>query len=208
MPLRRLLAAVAVTLAVAVAAGALTPFGQQYLPEEVSSVANASGSWTMVALLAVYLSRARGVLAAVLGVAALLALNETYGAVSSARGYPYSAGLDSMWTYIAIVAGPLVGLCASWLRSASPRLVAVAVAVPSAVLVGEGLYGLIQVADTTSPVYWWIEIAGGVAFVAVVPVRMLRTPTLIAGAGALTLAGGVLYYAVYTTVLPAVFSGL
>jgi len=208
MPFRRALLAVVVTLAIAVTAGVLTPFGQQFLPEEVSSVANASGSWTMVGLLAVYLSRARGVLAAVLGIVALLALNVTYGAVSSARGYPYSAGLDSMWTYVAVVAGPLVGLCAAWLHGSAPRLVALAVAVPSAVLVGEGVYGLTQVADSTSPVYWWLQIAGGVAFVAVVSMRMLRTPTLIAAAGALTLAGAALYYAVYTAVLPAVFSGL
>lgn len=200
-PAAALLSTVIVAL-VAITAGALTPFGQQYLPEWLSSLANSSGSWTMIGLLAVYLSRARGVLAALLGIAALILLNETYAAVSTARGYPYAGGLASEWTFVAVVAGPIVGLAASWLRSQRPVLVALAVAAPSAVLVGEGIYGLVLLADTTSPVYWWLQIVGGVVFVAV---RKLRRPGVVALAAALTVVGAALFYALYAVWLPALF---
>jgi hypothetical protein len=203
-PAAALLSTVIVAL-VAITAGALTPFGQQCLPEWLSSLANSSGSWTMIGLLAVYLSRARGVLAALLGIAALILLNETYAAVSTARGYPYAGGLASEWTFVAGVAGPIVGLAASWLRSQRPVLVALAVAAPSAVLVGEGVYGLVLLADSTSPVYWWLQIMGGVVFVTVVAVRELRRPGIIALAAALTVVGAALFYALYAVWLPALF---
>ena len=208
MTFPRALRAVAITVGIALAAGALTPFAQQYLPHWVNSLSNSSGSWTMIGLLAVYLSRARGVMAAALGVTALVLLNEVYSAVSSARGYPYAGGFASPWTYVAIGAGPFVGLAASWLRSARQPLIAVAVAVPSAVLIGEAIYGLTVVADTTSPVYWCLQAAAGVAFVAVVAVRMLRSPEYIAFAGALTLTGAALFVAFYSWWLPALFSAL
>jgi hypothetical protein len=208
MTFPRAIRAVAVTVAIALAAGVITPFAQQYLPEWVNSLANASGSWTMIGLLAVYLSRARGVFAAALGITALLLLNEAYSAVSTARGHFYAGGFSSQWTYIAIAAGPIVGLAASWLRSSKPLFVAMAVAAPSAVLIGEGIYGLTVVADTTSPVYWCLQIAGGVAFVAIVAVRMLRSREYIVLAGALTLAGAALFFAFYTWWLPAFFSAL
>jgi hypothetical protein len=208
MTFLRALRAIGITLAIALVAGVLTPFAQQYLPEWVNSLANSAGSWTMIGLLAVYLSKARGVFAALLGVAALLLLNEAYSAVSTARGYFYAGGFTSQWTYVAIAAGPIVGLAASWLRSPRPALVALAAAAPSAVLIGEGIYGLTMVADTTSPVYWCLQIAGGVAFVAVVAVRMLRRREYIAVAGALTLTGAALFAAFYSWWLPALFSGL
>lgn len=206
MTFPRALVAVAITASIAVVAGIITPFAQQYLPDWLRSLANASGSWAIIGLLAVYVSRARGVLAAALGATALVLLNETYSAVSTARGYPYAGGFASQWTYVAIVAGPIVGLAASWLRSSRPLLVALAVAAPSAVLIGEGVYGLTVVADSTSPVYWCLQIAGGVAFVATVAVRMLRSTEYIAVAGALTLTGAALFLAFYSWWLPALFS--
>jgi len=201
---------VAITVGIALAAGAVTPFAQQYLPDWLSSLANSSGSWTMIGLLAVYVSRARGVLAAVLGIVALVLLNEAYSAVSTARGVYYAGGLASEWTFVAIVAGPIVGLAASWLRwsRAKPLLVAMAVAAPAAVLIGEGVYGLTAIADTTSPVYWWLQIAAGVAFVTIVCVRMLRRREYISLAVALTLTGAALFLAFYTWWLPALFDAL
>jgi len=210
MQISAALRAIVITVGIALAAGAITPFAQQYLPEWLSSLANASGSWTMIGLLAVYVSRARGLLAAVLGATALVLLNEAYSAVSSARGYPYVGGFASQWTYVALVAGPIVGLAASWLRWSRPNplLVALAVAAPSAVLIGEGIYGLTLIADSTSPVYWCLQIAGGVAFVTIVAVRMLRSREYIALAAALTLTGAALFLAFYSWWLPALFSGL
>jgi hypothetical protein len=57
-------------------------------------------------------------------------------------------------------------------------------------------------------VYWWLQIAGGVAFVAIVSVRMLRRRGYIALAAVLTLTGAALFLAFYSWWLPALFEAL
>jgi hypothetical protein len=194
------LVAALVVLVVSVAAGALTPFGQQYLPPWLSSLCNSSGGWTAVTFFAVYLSRARLPLAVILGIASFILMNETYGRVSELRGYASPGGMSSMWNYIAVIVGPIVGIAAAWLRSPQPWLVAVGAAAPAAVFIGEGYYGLTAIAETTSPVYWWLQIAAGVTIVAVVSLRRLRAPGPIALACALAVVGAVVFDSAYTGV--------
>ncbi|OUD88478.1 hypothetical protein BC477_10815 [Clavibacter michiganensis subsp. michiganensis] len=52
------------------------------------------------------------------------------------------------------------------MRHASRRWTIAGVAVLSAVLVAEGIFGLTVVAETTSPVYWTLEIVLAVGFLA------------------------------------------
>jgi Family of unknown function (DUF6518) len=96
----------------------------------------------------------------VVGALSLLLMNQGYGIVSAWRGIPYSGGF---WMLAALVVGPVIGLAAVCWRAHSETLRALAGAVPSAILIGEGVYGLVKIADTTSPVYWIASIAGGVA---------------------------------------------
>jgi len=155
--------------------GGLTSVGQEFLPPSISSVANSSGSWVAICFAVIYFSKTRGWIAAPLGIVAFIALNEGYGLVTRLKGFDYGVLFDNFWTLIAIVAGPIVGLAAAWLRSRSAVLRALGSAVPSAVLIGEGVYGLIYVSDTTSPVFWTIELIAGVALVLSLAVLKVRS---------------------------------
>jgi hypothetical protein len=154
----------AVVIVGSVAIGALTSPAQQYLPDWLNSLANSAGGWSMFAFLLVWLSRARPLPAAVLGAVSFVLMVESYGAVSAWRGHFFAEPLSSMWVPIGLVAGPIIGLAASAVRHSSRPWAIAGVSVLSLVLFAEGIYGLTIVRETTSPVYWSIEIAAAVAF--------------------------------------------
>ena len=66
----------------------------------------------------------------------------------------------------------------------------------SGILVGEGIYGLTQIADTTYPPYWWGEIVVGLILLIVGARRLLgsRAVALSIGVAALAAAAFVLVY--------------
>ena len=177
--------------------GGLTSLGQQYLPDQVRSLANAAGPWFVVAMGSIVVARPRPVLAIVLGILSLAIMNEAYGIVSRLRDYPYSGGLSSIWNLVALIAGPVAGIAATWLRSSNPMLIALGAAAGVAVLTGEGLYGLVVIGDTTSPVFWSIEIAAGLCLASVAALRLRN----IVATSVLVLAsvlGAALFYAAYS----------
>jgi Family of unknown function (DUF6518) len=198
---KSVLGAIVVVVVGAAIVGGLTPYGQRYLPHTLSSFANSAGSWTVLTFALVYLSRSRTWLAAILGAVSFVAMNESYGLVSDLRGIFYSAPLGSVFALVAVVAGPLVGLAASLVRSQSGFRRALGCAVPAAVLVGEGVYGLTVIADTTSPVYWWLQTAGGAALATLVPLRTGVRPSTMALGLVLTAVGAVAFYVFYAFVL-------
>jgi hypothetical protein len=179
--------------------GALTSFGQTYLPDELRSLANASGPWFVVVMGALVVAHPRPVLAIILGVLALIVMNEAYGVVSRWRGFSYGGGLSSMWNQIALLVGPVAGIAATWLRSSQPVLIALGASAPAAVLIGEGLFGLTVVNDTTSPVFWTIELAAGIGVVVVTAVTRLRTIVAIGVLVGASAFGAALFYAVYSS---------
>lgn len=83
-----------------------------------------------------------------------------------------------------IVAGPFIGAAALALRR-RPLHAALGAGLLAGLLVGEAVYGLTVVGDTTSPVYWWISGAGGVLLLGAMAFR-IRRPGLIVLAAALT----------------------
>jgi hypothetical protein len=196
---RDALRATLIVLGTAAVWGGLTSFGQQYLPDELRSLANASGPWFSVVMASIVIARPRLGLAIILGALGLIVMNEAYGIVSRWRGFAYGGGLSSIWNLIAVVVGPIAGIAATWLRSPRPVLVALGAAAPAAVLIGEGLYGLTAISDTTSPVFWSLEIAAGIGVVVVAAVMRVRTIASVAvlvGASAL---GAGSFYVVYST---------
>lgn len=193
--------ALGVVVAGAAVVGGLTPFGQRYLPDALTSLANSAGSWTVLTFALVYLSRSRTWLAAILGAVSFVVMNEAYGVVSDLRGNFYSAPFGNVFALVAIVAGPVVGFAASLVRSPVGLWRALGCAVPAAVLVGEGVYGLTLVADTTSPVYWWIELVTGVAVASLVPLRIGVRASTIATGLFITAAGAFAFYVFYGFVL-------
>ena len=73
-----------------------------------------------------------GALALVVGVA-------TYYAGAAIRGYAVGE-LNVVWTVVALVAGPIVGACGAAISTRRERPPLVAVALPGAMLVAEGLF--------------------------------------------------------------------
>lgn len=178
--------------------GGLTPFAQQYLPAWINSLSNSVGGWTAPAFLLVWLSRARPLLAVILGVVAFEVLVEAYGIVSIWRGYYFATGFSSSWSVIGLAVGPVIGVAASLARYGRPVWRVLGVAVPAAVLVGEGVWALRNVADTTSPVYWTLEIVVGTGVMVVALLRarlrwsaaLVCVVTWLAGAAAFIAAFG------------------
>lgn len=199
--LRAGLVAVAVVLVGAATAGGLTPYGQRSLPDALTSLSNSAGSWTALTFGLVYISRSRTWLAAVLGAMSFVVMNEAYGVVSNLRGNFYSAPFGGVFALVAIVAGPVVGFAGSLVRSPVGLRRAVGCAVPAAVLIGEGTYGLTMIADTTSPVYWSVQIVAGVAIATLVPLRTRVTVWTTVLGLIVTAVGAAAFYVFYAFVL-------
>ncbi|RII97934.1 hypothetical protein DZF97_16785, partial [Clavibacter nebraskensis] len=168
------MSATAIVLVLSLLASGLTSPAQGVLPFWTASFANSAGGWSMLAFVAAWASRARPLLGAALGAASFVAMVEAYGAVSLWRGHFLAEPLHSMWIPVGLVAGPVIGVAAALVRRASSRWTIAGVAVLSAVLVAEGIFGLTRVADTTSPVYWTLEIVLGVGFLAAAALRGRR----------------------------------
>ena len=167
--------------AAALILGALTPLGQGALPPEFSSLANSASGWTIPTALLVWLFARGYPEAAIGGALGFVALTIGYTVASTWRGVDFD---PLFWVIVGVVVGPFIGLAAHALRRA-PLHAALGTGLLSGVLVGEAIYGLIVVGDTTSPVYWWIAAALGVSLLAAMAIR-IRRPRLIVVATALT----------------------
>lgn len=159
---------VAIVVVAAFGLGAATSFGQLLLPPEFAPLANSASGWAMpTALLVFVVARGYGE-AAIGGALAFVALTIGYAVASGWRGIVFD---PVTWAVIGLLTGPVVGTAAHAVRR-PVRPAAIGAGVLAGILVGEGVYGLTVVADTTSPVYWWIAIALGAALVTAVAVRI------------------------------------
>lgn len=176
--------------------GGVTSWAQGFLPESLSSFANSSSGWMIITALLVWAVRRNVALSAFLGAASFLALVLGYTGASALRGLTYS---PVMFGVIGVVVGPVIGIAAAWLRCRGWRL-ALAVSALSGVAIGEAIYGLTVVADTTSPVYWVGVGLLGLALIAAVTVRQ-RSDHLPAVSGmALTAVVATAFVVVYRSV--------
>jgi hypothetical protein len=190
----RTLGAVAFVVAVSAFAGILTPIGEQYLPRSIAAMANSSGSWTLITFAAIYLSGLRGARAALMGAASFLVMNACFYLVFNLWG-EYPRHYLAFWIGIAMVIGPIVGLCASWLRADGPLRRAAAVAAPSAVLIGEGIYMVLVLPQTT--LYGVTSVVVGIAIFAGLAAVRLRTLATIAVSAGMCALAALLFLAVY-----------
>jgi hypothetical protein len=177
---------VIVVVGIGVGLGILTAYAQGWLPEQVGSLANSSGSWCLVAVLLALLAT-RQLIAAVCGAAALASLLVGYVLGAAIRGDQASSSLMTFWILAAIVVGPLLGIAAHWIKSRNPTLGAVGAGGLAGLLIGEGAYGLLYIADSTYPPYWWAEIGVGIALLTWTTTQRLRRASLIAIALGVTL---------------------
>jgi Family of unknown function (DUF6518) len=192
----RSLGAVALVLGVAAVTGTLTPFGEIHLPRSINAAANSSGPWAMIAFASVYLSRARGAFAATLGACSLVVMDLFFFVAFELRVGHYLHSYLAFWLTIAILVGPLVGLCASWLRSRRMSLRAISIAAPSSVLVGEGIFMLVRLPGV-STVYAVASVVVGVLLFAILSALRLRGMRWIVMSAAMCGVAAVAFYAVY-----------
>ena len=150
----------AVVVPAALALGVLTAYAQGWLPRQMGSLANSAGSWALAAC-ALSLLATSDRLAAVFGFASLLGLLAGYVLGAHILGYPSSLTTVLFWGGAAVLAGPPLGIGAHWAKTRRDLLAAIGVGVVTGVLVGEGIYGLTRIADTTFPPYWWGELIVG-----------------------------------------------
>ncbi|MBA3425053.1 MAG: hypothetical protein H0U04_11065 [Rubrobacter sp.] len=185
--------------------GVLTAYGQEWLPEEMNSLANSSGSWSLMAFLLALLAASPRT-AAACGALALAALLGGYVLGAEVRGYPPSSALITFWGLAAVLVGPFLGLGARWVRSGPAPLTALGVGGVSGVLIGEGAYGLLFIADTTYPPYWWGEIFAGVVLLCWVATWRLRRLVPVALSAVVSIAIAAAFVGVYSGDLIAFFS--
>ena len=188
---------------IAVLLGVVTAVAQGWLPEQVGSLANSSGSWALFAFVLAWLA-ATPAAAAAFGSLSLLGLLAGYIVGASMLEYPSSTQLIIFWGIAALLVGPPLGLGAYWVRHHRGRLAALGAGAMSGVLIGEGAYGLAYIADTTYPPYWWGQIAVGLLLLLTIMGRRLPGPpdrALSLGVSALTAVAFVAVYGQGSTLL-------
>ena len=200
----RILLAVAGVAVASYFVGGVTSPAQEHLPEEISPFANSSSGWTMLTFLLIWHSRLPTLWAAVSGAIAFVLMVDGYRIVSEWRGYGYGAPFQDIFTFIGIVVGPVIGVSAALLRYGSPTWKGLSIVPLTSVLIGEGVYGLTVVGDTTSPVYWSLIIAAGLAITVLHLVVQHSGSRLILVISVLTVVGAALFLIGYQ--LPALFS--
>jgi len=182
--------------------GGLTSWGQLLLPPDTASLANSAGGWTIpTAILVLLLARGYPE-AAITGAAGFVALTLGYAVASGWRGIAFD---PTTWAIIGALAGPVVGCAAHALRRRGMQLV-LGTSVIAGVLVGEGVYGLTVVADTTSAVWWSIELALGAGVLVVGALRARPWGlALVALTGTVLVAG--LFWSAFVLLPILVFRG-
>ncbi len=162
----------AVAIAVGLAVGALTAYGQAWLSDTTTSLANSAGPWSVAAFLVARRSR-RVPIAVAAAVLTLASCEVGYALATDIRGGTNSTSTIVFWLMAAVLAGPPLGIAGAWSSTEGWRR-GVGIAVIGGVLVGEGVYGWTTVADTTDWRYWAVETVVGLVVVAIAAVRSRR----------------------------------
>lgn len=108
----------------------------------VTLLGNIAAPWVIAAFVVGY--RASSVKqGAIAGALALLVGVVVYYGIGSVRNYA-AGNLNVIWTVVALFAGPIVGACGAAISTRRERPPLIAVIIPAAMLIGEGLFLLYQ----------------------------------------------------------------
>jgi hypothetical protein len=158
------------------ALGGITSLAQGILPDALRPLANSSSGWTLLTATMTWAIRGSTVLSALLGPVSFVCLVAGYALVAELRGFAYGG---TLWIVIGLVVGPFVGVAASWLHHDNWRA-ALGSGLLAGVAVGECIYGLTTIADTTGWFYWTlIGTLGTALLLAMTIFRLRRTQTTI-----------------------------
>ena len=172
--------------------GAATSWAQGVLPAAVASLGNSPSGWVAATALVVAATRSSPARGAILGVVGFVGLVVGYTVASRLRGLHYD---PVFWSVVGVLAGPFVGASAAALAGTRPYVPALGSGLLAGVLIGDGIYGLTVVSDTTSPTYWigcvvvgsLLIVVSAVTRIRTVPAVTLQVATLAATTAAMTL---------------------
>jgi hypothetical protein len=165
--------------------GGLTSVAQGLLPDSLRSVANSASGWTLLTVVMISFAHLRLLPAACFGAVSFVCLVFGYTFVSELRGLSYSPAL---WGAVGLLVGPVVGWSTSASFDARPLLSVFGSSLIAGIAITDAVYGLTVIADTTSPVYWWIAGVAGVVFLVLVALRRQLPGRYVAVQIGLTLA--------------------
>lgn len=165
-----------IVAAISLAIGCIDPWAQGFLPHTLRSLANSSSGWTLVTAVLVFWSRLNTPLATLAGATSFVLLVTGYAIASDWRGYYFN---PTTWIVIGVAAGPFVGAASAWLRRPGIRS-ALGAGLLSGIAIGEAIYGLTAIVETTSATYWVATGLVGLALLALIFTRQIReiVPTL------------------------------
>ena len=168
---RKPLAGAAIVAVSSFLLGAATFHAQGFLPDALTSFANSASGWTLVTVLLLSCIRAGPAVAALLGATSFVLLTVGYSAAVQLQDLFYD---PTLFALVGVVVGPFVGVATSWLRAVHPWQEALGTALLAGIGVGEAVFGLTAVADTTSPVYWVLIGTVALALLMAMLVRRIR----------------------------------
>lgn len=151
--------------------GAATVLAQELLPDAVRSFANSASGWTLVTVLLLTWVRLRPAVAALLGASSFVLLTLGYSTAAQLRDLFYD---PTLFVVVGVVVGPFVGIATSWLRAVQTWQAGTGTALLAGIGVGEAVYGLTAVAETTSPVYWVLIGTVALALLVAMLIRRIR----------------------------------
>ncbi|MBO1752588.1 hypothetical protein J4G33_12315 [Actinotalea sp. BY-33] len=169
-------ARVAVVVVASFLGGMATFFAQGLLPGALTSFANSASGWTLVTVLLLAWARVSTALSAVLGVASFALLTVGYSVSAQMQGLYYD---PTLFVVVGVVVGPFIGVATSWLRAESGWRAAAGTALLAGIGLGEAVFGLTAVADTTSPVYWILIGVIGLGLLVGMLLRRIRGAVLV-----------------------------
>ena len=178
--------------------GSLTRIGETTLPDSIVSAANSTAPWVLATFLMILVSGLAGRLALVLGAASFVAMDLSFFVTFGFTGGYYPRHYLAFWLVVALIAGPLVALMATWVRRRGIRWPVAAASVPS-VFIGEGVFVLVRL-PIAGHVYPAILIVGGILILAGVLAlgrRTVRESLLTVG---LTVVGTAVFSVAYNLV--------
>jgi hypothetical protein len=139
--------------------------------------------------------------AAGLGLVVSYALLQGYAIVSTLRGFPDSYGPGNFYFIVAMLTGPVLGLAGLAWHSPVGACRAIGAAIVVAVMVGDGIWHLLRVVETTGWLYWVLSIVIGVSLLAWATLRRLDRLQHRVLAVVLSAIGTGVYAALFTSLL-------
>ena len=161
-----------VAILVGFTVGVLTAYGQDWLSDSTSSLANSAGPWSLAAFLVARYNR-RLLAAVAAAVLTLVCCEVGYVITTVMRNGSAATSTVVFWLTASLLAGPPLGVAGAWSSGRGLRR-QIGFGVIGGVLIGEGAYGWTTISDTTDWRYWALELLVGVGFVVALAARSRR----------------------------------